>query len=108
MDVKHWIKHIGMAKHKSEFRVLSGEVRQLLCLILSPKSIDLCPTRIKLNLWLQDLLTLQETDVMAMCKQDTDAKYVWRMLLRLKGEPEPSKVAPAVAAKEACAGGSLL
>lgn len=26
-DVKHWIKHIGMAKHKAAFRVLSGQVR---------------------------------------------------------------------------------
>mmetsp|Transcript_29164 Transcript_29164/g.82238 ORF Transcript_29164/g.82238 Transcript_29164/m.82238 type:complete len:896 (-) Transcript_29164:675-3362(-) len=72
LDVKHWIKHIGMAKHKGAFRVLSG----------------------------QELIALTEQDVQMMCKSDIDSKYVYRMLLRLKGEPEPSRVPASVAAKE--------
>lgn len=52
--------------------------------------------------WLapQQLLSLSEQDVLGMCKQDLDARYVYRMLLRLKGEPERVKVPPAVVVKE--------
>jgi hypothetical protein len=28
-DVKHWVKHIGMGKHKAAFRVLNGQVWSL-------------------------------------------------------------------------------
>jgi hypothetical protein len=52
------------------------------------------------NSGLQQLLSLTEQDIVGMCKQDLDARYVYRMLLRVKGEPEQAKVPPAVAAKE--------
>jgi len=72
LNVKHWIKHIGMAKHRGPFRVLNGE----------------------------QLLQLSEAECKSMCNGEADGSYVFKKLLRLRGEPSPRKAAPATAAKE--------